>query len=282
MIGFMNKKILKISQSIVEYVVFVGVIVAALAVMQLYAKRGIQATLKAGADTVGGQTDSVVTTNGTQQAWIASMDTNMTGNNAIRGVEQTTVNKGKYSKTEVSSSSTDFGGASISDVVEDKSAQAVRTPGAVMPYPDSCSLPYSQVNYDYSSSLNCFRLTQVRYGYLWTESVDCNSTPVWTDASGNPSPTNERRQRFACLPKSDNTLLEDTHPLSYYDHDQGSQAGSGYAELNLYIAGNPIYMASLNYGYAYTYYIDNLVDECPCPPSFPANYASFADRITSI
>jgi len=45
----------KKAQSILEYVTLIGIIAAALAAMQIYFQRGIQATVKAAADEIGSQ-----------------------------------------------------------------------------------------------------------------------------------------------------------------------------------------------------------------------------------
>lgn len=50
----MNKK----GQSIIEYTVILGLVVAGLMTMQAYIKRGIQATIKVAADELGRQEDA--------------------------------------------------------------------------------------------------------------------------------------------------------------------------------------------------------------------------------
>jgi hypothetical protein len=116
-------KNMKKAQSIVEYLLFIGVIAMAFSLMQVYGKRGLQAVVKSQADTLGGQQDNQMSLNDTQVSWFKQRygDTGQnapvtTGKNNMVSGSSVTVKAGKYSGSEVSTTTTSFSGASVGGI----------------------------------------------------------------------------------------------------------------------------------------------------------------------
>ena len=116
----------KKTQSIVEYLLFIGVIVMAFSLMQVYGKRGLQAVVKTQADTLGGQQDNQMSLNKTQVDWFNARYQGdapvVKGKNSMVSGANVTVKDGKYSGTDVSVTSTSFSGASVSGIEENEEA----------------------------------------------------------------------------------------------------------------------------------------------------------------
>ena len=114
-------------QSITEYVIVVGAIIAAITAMQLYAKRGIQAAIKAGADDIGDQVDGMRYESGERRNSVVSEGTVLTRKAAVTTASDRTIEVRLFADggrvTQTPQDATDTAGAleggasSISEVV---------------------------------------------------------------------------------------------------------------------------------------------------------------------
>jgi len=117
--------VIRPAQSMLEYCLFIALILAALAGMQTYGKRGLAAALKSTADKMGMQQAGESGYNATQSLFLQAVaPANVSGENIMAGYEQKTLKNRQYNSTKVSTTTTQFSGTSGSDVSIDAQANA--------------------------------------------------------------------------------------------------------------------------------------------------------------
>lgn len=96
-------------QSIMEYAIIIGIVVIALSAMQVYVRRGIQATIKVAADQLGPQ-EYAVSDQGEQRESKSEIDTETTSTQRVRllagGSQRIDINETTRSSGEAISIST--------------------------------------------------------------------------------------------------------------------------------------------------------------------------------
>jgi len=114
----------KRAQSVLEYCIFLGVVAAAFGMMQVYAKRGIQAAVKSTADVFGGQEELHMTFSGNsteqeqkEKLFFKNRESETKSTSATRAVQSKNIVAGDVSESTVTQSDTYFSGASIGDIV---------------------------------------------------------------------------------------------------------------------------------------------------------------------
>ena len=107
------------AQSLMEYCLLIGILALALAGMQTYARRGVQAVIKTTADKVGrhGHLEAMEDTG----EWLDEWNPQYSRLKAkSKNLKQQNVDHGKYMATEVTSQQADSQGVTISAIVTDK------------------------------------------------------------------------------------------------------------------------------------------------------------------
>lgn len=105
-------------QSVLEYCLFISIVVALLAAMQLYGKRGLNSSLKKAGDTLGFQMKTEAGyTNETERQFAYERNAKTTGKNVIKSASKQSIKDGQITTAKASYTETSFQGATVSRVL---------------------------------------------------------------------------------------------------------------------------------------------------------------------
>jgi len=117
------------AQSILEYCLFISIIVAVFGAMSLYAKRGIQATLKVQGDVMGYQMDTKIDQfDEDEQDLYLQADPKTEGANVIKSMSRERIAGGKYEEVSVSTVESSYGGINVGQVMKPEAEDVRLTP----------------------------------------------------------------------------------------------------------------------------------------------------------
>jgi hypothetical protein len=108
-----------------EYCLVIALVVMAYSAMQIYAKRGLNAVIKAGADRMSPHEESGSMYKDKDEAfWVKEWNPNMIGRTSFESTSKQVVEKGEYKSGSISTSRSNFSGAQIAAVVVEKEDEA--------------------------------------------------------------------------------------------------------------------------------------------------------------
>jgi len=109
----------KPAQSIMEYCLFVGIIALALATMQTYARRGVQAVIKVTADQMGNHTSAQSFEE--TKTWVKDYGRplNTQGVTRVNSVKEQKFDDGAYTTREISTQTSETKGKDLRAIVTD-------------------------------------------------------------------------------------------------------------------------------------------------------------------
>lgn len=112
-------RVKKTPQSMIEYCIFIAVLAAVLYGMQVYARRGLQATLKRQSDQFVDHREIGTIWEEEEAPWALQVDSGSRGTAQVKNVNKETIIDGRYRGVKLSESTNEFYASSVSNIIVD-------------------------------------------------------------------------------------------------------------------------------------------------------------------